>query len=103
FGYTQEPSTGGPGAEFYVAADGSWRELTTLTDGSRRVHEGGPRRLWAHIEDTIRRWRQQLGRPGWDRLGLTVLADGHQRIRVDETLTNAKHRPQGGDTKRARR
>jgi methyltransferase of ATP-grasp peptide maturase system len=89
FGYTQDPETGGPGAEFYVASDGSWCELTTLSDESRQVHEGGPHRLWTHIEDTIRQWRQ-LGQPGWDRLGLTVLADGIQRVWVDEPLTGSR-------------
>ncbi len=83
FGYTQDPGTGGPGAEFYTAADGSWCELTSLADGSRQVYEGGPRPLWSCIEDTIQRWHD-LDRPGWDRLGLTALTSGSQLVWIDD-------------------
>jgi protein-L-isoaspartate O-methyltransferase len=89
FGFTQDPESGGPGAEFYVARDGSWCELEALPDGSRQVHEGGPRPLWTRIEDTIRYWHD-LDRPGWDRMGLTALADGRQFVWIDDP--DAPHR-----------
>jgi hypothetical protein len=55
--------------------DGSWAEITLAdTDGHHEVAEGGPRRLWSIVEGTHQRWTD-LGRPGWDRFGLTMTRD----------------------------
>jgi len=90
FGFTQDPVTGDPADEFYTARDGSWCELATASDGgSRYVHEGGPRSLWTSMEDTIGQW-QDLGEPGWERLGLTVLSDSRQIVWVDHP--DSEHR-----------
>lgn len=82
FGYAREPETGLPGPLFLVSQDGSWCEVSSEVDGTRMVVEGGPRRLWAAVEDTARFWRDQ-GRPGWDRFGLTVLSDDEQYVWLD--------------------
>ncbi len=72
FGYAMDPHTGGPGPVFFASQDSSWCELSTAdADGTREVWEGGPRHLWASIEETMEFWRQQ-GQPGWNRFGLTV-------------------------------
>lgn len=43
FGYGMDPETGGPGAVYFSARDGSWCELTrAASDGTRQVWEGGP-------------------------------------------------------------
>jgi len=59
-------------------ADGSWCEVREDpgNDGSRVVWETGPRPLWRLIEDSHAQWRR-LGRPGWERFGLTVTAERH--------------------------
>lgn len=71
-----------------------WATLTT-TDGSscavsmqaddrgyREVHQSGPVRLWDAFERTYREW-EQLGSPGWNRLGLTVWHDGTHHVWLD--------------------
>lgn len=40
------------------------------------VHQCGPRRLWDEAEAAYRWWAGN-GRPGVERFGLTVTADGH--------------------------
>jgi protein-L-isoaspartate O-methyltransferase len=83
--------------------DGSWCEVREDSDehGSRAVWETGPHPLWRLIEDSHAQWRQ-LGRPGWERLGLTVTAERH-RIWLDspegEHSWDLTHR----DTERALR
>jgi hypothetical protein len=59
-------------------ADSSWCEVREDPDddGSRAVWETGPHPLWRLIEDSHAQWRQ-LGRPGWERFGLTVTAERH--------------------------
>lgn len=59
-------------------ANGSWCEVREDPDdaGSRVVWETGPHPLWRLIEDSHAQWRQ-LGRPGWERFGLTVTAERH--------------------------
>ncbi|MCP3802283.1 methyltransferase domain-containing protein [Allokutzneria sp. A3M-2-11 16] len=72
FGYAMDPGTGGPGAVFLSTSDGSWCEVSTTVDnGVRQVREGGPVSLWRIIEETTDLWHQ-LGKPGWERFGLTV-------------------------------
>ncbi|MGW0705031.1 methyltransferase domain-containing protein [Streptomyces sp. NPDC002643] len=39
------------------------------------VYQSGPRQLWDEVE-TAYRWWEENGRPGFDRFGLTVTADG---------------------------
>lgn len=60
------------------APDGSWCEVREEPDddGTRAVWETGPHRLWRIIEDAYARWRA-LGRPGWERFGLTVTPERH--------------------------
>ncbi|MFD6094677.1 rRNA adenine N-6-methyltransferase family protein [Nocardiopsis flavescens] len=65
-------------ASVYVAtpADGSWAlgEYTPAGD-SYEVKRDGPRDLWAEIGQAWQVW-QRAGRPGRDRLGVTVDEDG---------------------------
>jgi protein-L-isoaspartate(D-aspartate) O-methyltransferase len=63
--------------------DGSWARLGE--DGVLR--EGGPRHLWDRMESAYDEWRQ-LGEPGWERFGLTVLPDGGQYIWLDSPESN---------------
>jgi hypothetical protein len=39
------------------------------------VYQSGRRRLWDEVETAFRWWQDQ-GRPGFQRFGLTVTADG---------------------------
>lgn len=55
--------------------EGSWCEIREDADnGARRVWETGPHPLWRIIEATHTEW-VALGRPGWDRFGLTITPD----------------------------
>ncbi|MBN6039978.1 methyltransferase domain-containing protein [Amycolatopsis sp. 195334CR] len=81
FGYCQDPDTGGPGDVYFTSPDGSWCELSNATTATREVREGGPRRLWAQLDDITTHWHS-LGSPGWDRLGLTI-TDGNQFVWLD--------------------
>jgi protein-L-isoaspartate O-methyltransferase len=76
-GQVFDPETGQPGDAFLASPDGSWCEIgaTVDHDRTRRVWQGGPRRLWDEIEVAYQHW-SELGRPGWDRFGLTVTEDG---------------------------
>jgi methyltransferase of ATP-grasp peptide maturase system len=64
--------------------DGSWTMISLKPDdgGEREVRQGGPVRLWDAFEAAQRAW-DELGRPSWDRLGLTVTPDGRHRIWLD--------------------
>ncbi|GGZ13815.1 hypothetical protein GCM10010387_02330 [Streptomyces inusitatus] len=44
-------------------------------DDEARVWQSGPRRLWSEAE-AAHRWWENEGRPGHDRFGLTVTAEG---------------------------
>ncbi|BCM66784.1 hypothetical protein EASAB2608_02118 [Streptomyces sp. EAS-AB2608] len=44
--------------------------------------QSGPRRLWNEVEDAYRMW-EAAGRPGFDRVGLTVAPDG-QTVWLDD-------------------
>ncbi|OLT00908.1 hypothetical protein BJF90_06135 [Pseudonocardia sp. CNS-004] len=46
------------------------------------AREGGPTAIWSAFEATYREW-EALGRPGWERLGLTVTSDGVHRVWLD--------------------
>ncbi len=74
-GYTGADAIRPPTASWIVTADGSWAEVTLADENSlHRVAEGGPRRLWSVLERAQQTWTD-LGRPGWDRFGLTVTPD----------------------------
>jgi protein-L-isoaspartate O-methyltransferase len=68
----------------YSLTDRSW--AATLYRGDEpgtTVYQSGPRRLWDEVEAAYRWWEQQ-GRPGVERFGLTVHADGRQETWLDE-------------------
>ena len=70
------------GARF-VAADGAWCTVDPPGADSRRaVTWGGPRCLWDDVERSHALWRAR-GRPGWDRLGLTVTPDQRHTVWLD--------------------
>ncbi|MEW2549198.1 methyltransferase domain-containing protein [Streptomyces sp. NPDC047002] len=61
---------------FYGLTDRSWAVVTFRDDRDESVvHQSGPRRLWQEVEAALHWWRRQ-GRPGFERFGLTVTADG---------------------------
>ncbi|GAB3213608.1 ATP-grasp peptide maturase system methyltransferase [Marinactinospora endophytica] len=65
-------------------ARGSWGAATYLPDAdSYGVSTYGPRDLWAEIGAAWRAW-QRAGRPGRERLGLTVTPSGEHRLWADE-------------------
>lgn len=75
----------GPEWATVTADDGSWCAVRMRPDedGLREVREQGPTAVWAAFEATHRDW-EALGRPGWDRLGLTVTPDGRHRVWLDD-------------------
>ncbi|MGO1048781.1 hypothetical protein [Crossiella sp. CA198] len=74
-GYRLDPDSGRPVAHFLTAADGSWCDVELdARDGRRTVRQDGPRQLWDSIETSVDTW-EYLGRPGWDRFGVTVTVD----------------------------
>jgi methyltransferase of ATP-grasp peptide maturase system len=74
-GYTGTDTNAPPTASWIATGDGSWAEISLANENGRySVAEGGPRRLWSVLEDTHRQWIE-LGRPGWERFGLTVIPD----------------------------
>ncbi|MDQ3579835.1 MAG: methyltransferase domain-containing protein [Actinomycetota bacterium] len=77
-GQTMDPDTGQPGDAFLSSPDGSWCEISAHIDarGARRVWQSGPRRLWDKIEIAHDQWTK-LGRPSWERFGLTVTEHHH--------------------------
>ncbi|MBB5159543.1 methyltransferase domain-containing protein [Saccharopolyspora phatthalungensis] len=89
FGFTPDPDTGQPGDVFLYAPDGSWAEIANQPeDGHFLVWEGGPHRLWSHVEQA-RTLYKQAGQPGWGRLGLSATPQ-RQWIWIDDprgTLT----------------
>ncbi|MFJ1645429.1 methyltransferase domain-containing protein [Streptomyces sp. NPDC088258] len=68
---------------FYGLTDRSWA-VVVFRDGrsEARVHQSGPRRLWAEVE-TAYRWWEKHGKPEFTRFGLTVAATG-QRAWLDD-------------------
>jgi hypothetical protein len=60
------------------AHDGAWAEAdVTPRHGQHAVTQGGPRRIWGQIEQTVALW-SRLGQPRTDRFGLTVTTDQHR-------------------------
>jgi methyltransferase of ATP-grasp peptide maturase system len=85
FGYRGRVDSGGPEWVTFTGGDGSWCAVRAQPDerGERDVWEGGPVDIWGAFEAVHGEW-DALGRPGWDRLGLTVTADGQHRVWLDE-------------------
>ncbi|MBA2324236.1 MAG: methyltransferase domain-containing protein [Pseudonocardiales bacterium] len=89
FGLTLDETTHQPTATFLAATDGSWCEIDHHSDnGHHQLREAGPSQLWRSVENAYQDW-EQTGRPGWDRLGLTVTAH-EQRVWLD-TPNNTEH------------
>jgi protein-L-isoaspartate(D-aspartate) O-methyltransferase len=74
FGLRAEPGSAALDTVTITTADGSRSEITAGVDGVRSVRERRP--IWAHVEHAHAEWIA-LGRPGWDRIGLTVRAGRH--------------------------
>ncbi|EID54205.1 methyltransferase domain-containing protein [Saccharomonospora xinjiangensis] len=75
----------GPEWATFTGEDGSWCAVSLAADdeGLREVRQGGPVAIWDHVESVHELW-QRFGRPGWDRLGLTVHDDGRHRVWLDD-------------------
>jgi protein-L-isoaspartate(D-aspartate) O-methyltransferase len=63
-----------------TASDGSWARVGV---DDHIVTESGDVSLWEPIERAYRLW-VETGRPGWDRLGLTVGANGQNTAWLDK-------------------
>ncbi|MFF0748118.1 methyltransferase domain-containing protein [Streptomyces sp. NPDC004267] len=67
---------GTPAAWFYSLTDRSWAAVRWPDgDAAGEVYQQGPRRLWDSVE-VAHAWWEARGRPGLDRYGLTVTAQG---------------------------
>ncbi|MBD0691683.1 methyltransferase domain-containing protein [Streptomyces sp. CBMA123] len=80
YAWHHDPDVDGVETRLWVAtADGdSWAAVDwdgTRAPGRYTVWQHGPRRLWGEVE-AAHRWWLDNGRPGPDRLGLTVTPDG---------------------------
>ncbi|MGQ0778668.1 MAG: ATP-grasp peptide maturase system methyltransferase [Pseudonocardiales bacterium] len=78
---TFTPDNGDPTETWLAQEDGSWVCHTTSADDAHTVRQGGPTRLWDHVETAHHQWRQ-LGQPTRDRFGLTV-HNGQHSIWLD--------------------
>jgi methyltransferase of ATP-grasp peptide maturase system len=88
YGYTGPDTTQPPTASWIATPDGSWAEITLSDEGGQySVAEGGPRRLWSIVENADQCWTD-LGRPGWDRFGLTV-TPARQWVWLDDPYAEA--------------
>lgn len=58
-----------------ITPDGSWSEVYASDTETADVEQGGPRRLWAIVEEAWRWWSVH-GRPGFEEFGVTVGPDG---------------------------
>jgi methyltransferase of ATP-grasp peptide maturase system len=75
------PRHGGPTETWLAQEDGSWACHTTAANGAHTVRQGGPARLWDHLEATHDLWHQ-IGQPSRERFGLTI-HNGHQTLWLD--------------------
>ncbi|MGH3405718.1 MAG: methyltransferase domain-containing protein [Streptosporangiaceae bacterium] len=66
----------GPGQTWLLGRDGSWARQDA---GEATVVQGGPERLWDHLEQIHHDW-VALGSPARQEFGLTVTVDGHHRL-----------------------
>ncbi|MFE4491457.1 methyltransferase domain-containing protein [Streptomyces niveus] len=63
---------------FYGRSDRSWAVVVFRADRAEaKVYQAGPRRLWDEVEAAHRWWVEQE-RPGFNRFGLTLDADGER-------------------------
>ncbi|MFH8617944.1 methyltransferase domain-containing protein [Streptomyces sp. NPDC017979] len=78
------PSRGGvQPVWFYGLTDTSWAVVLFRNGaGLATVRQAGPRRLWDEVEEALRWWRDAR-RPGFERFGLTVTAEG-QTVWLDD-------------------
>lgn len=68
---------------FYGLTDRSWA-CVMLHDGRKAdVWQAGQRRLWDEVSQALDWWRE-AGRPGVERFGLTIRADGGQLAWLDD-------------------
>ena len=77
---------GTPGVWLYGLTDRSWAAAYFYGEDGRsdsRVFQGGPRSLWDEVE-AAHRWWVERERPGHEEFGLTVTADGQQRVWLGE-------------------
>lgn len=65
-----------------TAGDGSWATVTAGDAGDYLVSQAGPRRLWDEYTTAAQEW-DSMGRPGWDRFGVTVRGDDEQFVWLD--------------------
>ncbi|MGH3912238.1 MAG: hypothetical protein ACRDTC_02320 [Pseudonocardiaceae bacterium] len=84
FGY-RGATEQGPEWAVFSARDGSWCAVRMHVDGTGEleVRQDGPVKMWNEFEATHKMW-DELGRPSWDRLGLTVTPDGRHQVWLDE-------------------
>lgn len=70
-------------ASTFTSPDGSRATVSLVDDnGEREVTQSGPRHLWDYVENAYEFWKG-LGRPPWERFGLTVTAED-QVVWLDE-------------------
>ncbi|WP_405793369.1 methyltransferase domain-containing protein [Streptomyces sp. NBC_01506] len=67
---------------FYGLTDRSWACVMFRDGDEASVWQSGPRRLWGEAEAAYRWWAEK-GKPGYERFGLTVTAEG-QSAWVDD-------------------
>lgn len=77
-----EKSDGGRPVWLYAMTDQSWACVWFRDGQAARVWQSGPRRLWDEAAAAYR-WWEENGRPGPERFGLTVTAEG-QSVWLDE-------------------
>ncbi|MGC0419551.1 methyltransferase of ATP-grasp peptide maturase system [Embleya sp. AB8] len=72
-----------PTLDHLIAADGSYATLLRQYDGTWRVREGGPTRLWEHAERAVAAWRN-AGSPTTDRFRLRI-SPAAQSVHLPDT------------------
>lgn len=80
YGTLLNPGTREPTAATLAAPDGSWARVGFA---DHVVAEGGDTPIWEPVEQAHRVW-DAAGRPGWDRLGLTVEPNGRHTVWLDD-------------------
>ncbi|GAB3441812.1 hypothetical protein GCM10027570_08390 [Streptomonospora sediminis] len=77
------PADAGEATVYVYDRDRSWALAEYVpAGGPYETRRGGPRDLWAEIAHARKVWHE-AGRPGRDRLGVTVAADGTHRLWAD--------------------